>query len=148
MLTPKLESAPVPQLEGIRTSLHHVGIVVSSELEAGRLMELFGLREEAQGFVDRYQALCVFARGTAGSLVEFVVPSGGVLKDFNGGAGGIHHIALEVDDLVEATELLRARGVELVETSPVKGAGNFLCNFLPPSSRRRFIVELVQLFAE
>jgi len=137
----------VPQLEGLRASLHHVGIVVASEDEAQRLARLFGLQEDFRGFVDRYQALCVFARGPEGSPIEFVVPGGGVLKTFNGGGGGIHHIALEVDDLTEATALLAAQRTQLLEPSPVKGAGPFLCNFLAPTAKRRFIVELVQTVA-
>lgn len=146
--TGQIESVHVPQLDEGRASLHHVGIVVASEDEAARLIGLFGLREDFRGVVEQYQALCIFASGRAGSPIEFVIPSGGVLKNFNGGGGGIHHVALEVDDLAESAAELSAQGEQLLEPSPVKGAGEFLINFLAPTSKRRFIVELVQPLGE
>ena len=40
---------------------------------------------------------------------------------------------------------LAARGIRLLENEPVRGAGNFICNFLAPAYTRGIIVEYVQL---
>jgi methylmalonyl-CoA/ethylmalonyl-CoA epimerase len=124
--------------------LHHVGVVAPSEQQASALMALLGLEEAYRGFVEAYSANCIFTVGNGGSPLELVVPEGGVLADFNRGAGGLHHIALEVESLAAVTAALGERGITLLETEPVRGAGNFLCNFLPPAYTRGTIVEFIQ----
>lgn len=136
--------AAAPDGTGALGRLHHVGIVSPSEDRALALMALLGFEEKYRGFVPQYEALCIFTEGNGGSPVELVVPSGGVLAEFNRGVGGLHHIALEVDSLASTAEELAARGIRLLEPQPVKGAGNFLCNFMPPEHTRGVIVEYVE----
>jgi methylmalonyl-CoA epimerase len=126
------------------TRLHHVGIVVPSEDQADMLMGLLGLEESHRGFVEPYAATCIFTEGNGGSAIEFVVPAGGTLAKFNRGAGGLHHVALAVDSIDSTTQALREQGISLLEETPVRGAGNFLCNFLPPGPTRGLIVEFIQ----
>ena len=129
-----------------RPVLHHVGIVVSSEKLALLQMSRLGLKEDYRGHVPTWNVLCIFAQGNGGSPVEFVVPcSPGPLRDFNQGLGGLHHLAFAVPDLLQATARLAAIGVTLLEPQPVRGAGPFLCNFIPPLYTRAYAVELVQL---
>ena len=125
--------------------LHHVGIVSPSEEDAQELMQLLGLEEDYRGFVPQFSALCIFTKALGRSPIEFVVPDGGPLARFNKGAGGVHHIALEVPDLVALGRRLEAEGMGLLEDEPVKGAGPFLCNFLDPRFTRGVIIEFVQL---
>ena len=125
--------------------LHHVGIVQPSEAAAETLMALLGMTEDYRGFVPQWSALCIFARADRGSLIEFVVPKGGPLERFNKGAGGVHHIALEVPDLAATMRSYEAQGLKFLEPAPIKGAGPFLCNFLSPISTRGTMVEFVQL---
>jgi catechol 2,3-dioxygenase-like lactoylglutathione lyase family enzyme len=124
--------------------LHHVGIVVPSEERADELMELLGLVEEARGYVEPYEALCIFTAGNGGSALELVVPSGGRLREFNRGMGGLHHVAVAVGCLAELTAELAEQGIPLLEREPVQGAGPFLCNFLAPVYTRGMIVEFVE----
>jgi catechol 2,3-dioxygenase-like lactoylglutathione lyase family enzyme len=124
--------------------LHHVGIVQPGEDEARALMALLGLEEDYRGFVERWSALCIFTRAGRGSPVEFVIPRGGPLERFNKGAGGLHHIALEVPDIRGLARALRSADMKLIEPEPIKGAGNFLCNFLNPAYTRGLTVEFVQ----
>jgi methylmalonyl-CoA/ethylmalonyl-CoA epimerase len=124
-----------------------VGIVSPSERHAASLMALLGLEEAARGFVAAYRALCVFTRPAGGSPLEFVIPEGGALKEFNRGAGGLHHIAIEVADLRDTARELKERGMELLEPEPVQGAGDFECNFLSPVYTRGVIIEFVQTSA-
>ena len=65
------------------------------------------------------------------------------LAGFNKGVGGLHHIALEVDDLNEASSRLAAMGAQMLEDEPVD-AGDILINFLPPIYTRGVVVEFVQ----
>lgn len=124
--------------------LHHVGIVQPSEEEALAFMDLMGLHEDYRGYVPQFHALCIFTRRASGSPVELVVPDGGPLLKFNRGAGGLHHIAFEVPDLDALVRELAEKDMALLEPEHVKGAGNFLCNFLSPIYTRGITVEYVQ----
>lgn len=126
-------------------SLHHVGIVQPSEADAQALMALLGLEEDYRGFIPQWSALCIFTKAKNGSPIEFVIPEGGPLERFNKGAGGLHHIALQVPSLKALAEALEAEDMKLLEPEPVKGAGPFLCNFLSPSYTRGITIEFVEL---
>lgn len=58
--------------------------------------------------------------------------------------GGIHHIAVEVDDIVAALEKMKARGMRLIDESPRVGAEGSLVAFVHPSSTNGVLLELVQ----
>ena len=126
--------------------LHHVGIVQPSEADAQALMGLLGLEEDYRGFVPQWSALCIFTKAAAGgSPIEFVIPDGGPLERFNKGAGGLHHIALQVPSLDALAKALDGEGMRLLEATHVKGAGPFLCNFLSPVYTRGITIEFVEL---
>ena len=124
--------------------LHHVEIVQPTEGDALTLIGLLGLEEDYRGFVPQWSALCIFTKAGGRSPIEFVIPHGGPLERFNRGAGGLHHIALEVPDLAALARELEAENIRLLEPAPIKGAGEFLCNFLGPSYTRGLTVEFVQ----
>jgi catechol 2,3-dioxygenase-like lactoylglutathione lyase family enzyme len=128
-----------------RPPLHHVGIVQPTEAEALALMRLLGLEEDYRGFVPQWSALCIFTRPNGASPIEFVIPDGGPLARFNKGAGGLHHLALQVPDLDALARRLEAEEMRLLQAEHVKGAGNFLCNFLSPAFTRGITIEFVQL---
>jgi methylmalonyl-CoA/ethylmalonyl-CoA epimerase len=125
--------------------MHHVGIVQPSEADALALMGLLGLEEDYRGFVPQWSALCIFTKASGGSPIEFVIPDGGPLERFNKGAGGLHHIALQVPSLDDLAVGLEGEGMRLLEPTHVKGAGNFLCNFLSPIYTRGITIEFVEL---
>ena len=122
--------------------LHHVGIIVADHAQVETLVALFGFTRGAEEYVPEYEADCYFTEGP-GAAIEFIVPRGGKLATFNKGLGGLHHVALEVDDLEQASAELAGKGVKLLETQPVD-AGPILINFVPPLYTRGFIVELIQ----
>lgn len=126
--------------------LHHVGVIQPDMEAAADYMALFGHEEAYRGFVEAFQCWCIFCKAAPGSaVVELVVPEGGPLAKFNRGAGGLHHYAFETPDLRALQAEFAARDVRMLEPEPVKGAGDFLCNFVHPVSTRGVIVEYVQL---
>lgn len=58
--------------------------------------------------------------------------------------GGIHHIAVEVEDIEAALEKLKSRGMRLIDESPRIGAEGCLVAFVHPSSANGVLLELVQ----
>lgn len=124
------------------SKLHHVGIVVANEERLVKLMGLLGVKPGRRQYVPEYEADCVFGEGAC-SMIEFIIPRGGKLAKFNNGVGGLHHIALEVDDLAQSSGELRRLGVELLEAEGID-AGPIKINFLPPIYTRGLIVEFVE----
>ena len=57
---------------------------------------------------------------------------------------GLHHIAIEVDDIDQTLERLRAGGARLVDETPRAGAGGTRIAFLHPSSAGGVLLELVE----
>ncbi len=124
--------------------IHHVGIVFNEMERADALIELLGLEEEYRGYVDAYQAWCIFIKPNGGSKLEFIIPDGGKLVDFNGGKGGIHHIAYEVGDVEQVRRDMAERGITLLEQAAVPGAGDIMVNFMRPRDGSGVLVEFVE----
>lgn len=74
------------------------------------------------------------ASSAPGALARFLAKRG----------PGLHHIALEVDDLSAAIAFLKALGVPLVDEAPKVGARGHLVAFLHPRATGGVLVELVQ----
>ncbi len=58
--------------------------------------------------------------------------------------GGLHHIAVEVEDIDAALSRLKDRGMRLIDESPRIGAEGCLVAFVHPSSANGVLLELVQ----
>jgi len=58
--------------------------------------------------------------------------------------GGIHHIAIEVEDIIAALARLKAQGVRLIDESPKVGAEGCLVAFVHPAATNGVLLELVE----
>jgi len=59
--------------------------------------------------------------------------------------GGIHHIAVAVEDIEASLAKLKAKGMRLIDESPRIGAEGCLVAFVHPSSANGVLLELVQV---
>ena len=57
---------------------------------------------------------------------------------------GIHHIAVEVDDIEASLRQLKEKGMRLIDETPRVGAENCLVAFVHPASTGGVLLELVQ----
>jgi methylmalonyl-CoA epimerase len=57
---------------------------------------------------------------------------------------GIHHIAIEVDDIEAALAKMKAKGFQLIDETPRMGAGNMRIAFIHPRSTNGVLLELCQ----
>lgn len=125
--------------------LHHVGIIMTSIEKAEAFLDQFGLEKDYMEYVEAYHAHCLFTKYTEKeSPIELIIPTEGVLTEYNKGKGGIHHIAFEVEDVEAAKEEFTSKGMEMLETSAVEGAGGIIVNFLRPRYGLGVLVEFVQ----
>ena len=58
--------------------------------------------------------------------------------------GGIHHIAVEVENITESLRQLKQNGARLIDETPRVGAENCLVAFVHPQSAGGVLLELIQ----
>jgi methylmalonyl-CoA/ethylmalonyl-CoA epimerase len=129
--------------------LSHLGLAVVAHAEALRFWrDLLGLPlahvEHVAG--DGVQvAMLQLAPGSG--AIELLQPDAGdnpVARHLEKRGPGIHHVALEVDDLHALFAQLKAAGVRLVDAAPRAGAHGTTVCFVHPQSTGGVLVELVQ----
>ena len=57
---------------------------------------------------------------------------------------GLHHIALEVDNIYNAIEYLEYNNIKMIYRKPQTGANNKLITFIHPSSTPGILIEICQ----
>ncbi|GAP07287.1 MAG TPA: methylmalonyl-CoA epimerase [Anaerolinea thermolimosa] len=83
------------------------------------------------------------------SEVELVKPTdedSGVAKFLAERGGGMHHLCFEVDDLAAKLTELKARGIRLINETPVELPGRKMA-FIHPKSTGGVLVELYEVLA-
>ena len=127
--------------------IDHIGIAVKSLAEATKVYEeVLGLKVTGYDEVGE-QGVRVAMLDIGESRIELLQPTGPespVEKFMTKRGEGIHHIAVEVDDIDKALERLKAAGARLVDTEPRRGAHNSRIAFIHPSSTHGVLLELVQ----
>lgn len=131
--------------------LEHIGIAVNDLTTSLPLYEkLLNSQCYKQEEVDTEKVTTAFFR--AGNckieLLESTDPEG-VISKFIGKKGeGVHHLAFEVDDIVEEMKRLASLGFVLLSAEPKRGADNKLVVFLHPKGVGGVLVELCQEIRE
>jgi methylmalonyl-CoA epimerase len=77
-------------------------------------------------------------------LLEPMADDSPISKFLEKRGGGIHHIAVNVDDIEKTLEQLKAKGMRLIDETPRVGAEGCLVAFVHPSSANGVLLELVQ----
>jgi len=81
------------------------------------------------------------------SRVELLEPTSDdspISKFLEKRGGGIHHVAIEVEDITAALDKMKAQGMRLIDESPRIGAEGCLVAFVHPASTNGVLLELVQ----
>ena len=135
---------------GLRvTGLHHVAFTEHHTEVTDALQHLFGLKvahtEPAEGFTERMLPAGPAAPGKPCYLQALQPTGDGVVQRAVQRRGtGLHHIALQVDDVAAALTELSAAGVQLIDPVPRPGGMGTLIGFVHPRSVGGVLVELVQ----
>jgi len=78
-------------------------------------------------------------------LVEPTDDESGMSRFLEKRGPGIHHVALEVEDIEDSLEHLGAAGIRLIHNEPVIGAGGRRIAFIHPESTHGVLVELYEI---
>ncbi len=77
-------------------------------------------------------------------LLEATSEDSPIAKFLEKRGGGIHHIAVEVEDIEAALAKLKAEGMRLIDEKPRIGAEGCLVAFVHPAAANGVLLELVQ----
>ena len=77
-------------------------------------------------------------------LLEPTAADSPIAKFLEKRGAGLHHIAVEVEDINQALEQLKQNGARLIDETPRVGADNCLIAFVHPASAGGVLLELVQ----
>lgn len=127
--------------------INHIGIAVKS-LEAALpfYRDVLGMPFEGVEEVAEQKVKVAFL-GVGESRIELLEPTSPdspVAKFLEKNGEGIHHIAYQVDDIVETLSRLKASGVRLIDENPRHGAHHSLIAFLHPKATGGVLTEICQ----
>lgn len=127
--------------------IEHIGIAVSDIGAANSLYEkLLGVAPYKQEEVESEGVITSFFMA-GNNKVELLqgLKEGNAISSFIDKKGqGVHHIAFEVEDILNEMERLKAEGFVLINEQPKKGADNKLICFVHPKSTHGVLIELCQ----
>lgn len=136
---------------GLLRSVHHVGMAVADLDAAIELYHtLFGCEVELRRALPERQveAACLHVGDNLIELVCPTSPDAQVARFLAQRGEGLHHVAYAVDDVAATLEVLRARGVRLIDERPRPGLHGVPVAFLHPSATLGVLTELVEAGAE
>lgn len=127
--------------------INHLGIATKDISEALKFWgDSLGL-ENVHTEVVEDQKVRVAMLPIGESRIELLEPTSEdspISKFLDKRGGGIHHIAVEVDDIEASLAQLKLKGMRLIDESPRIGAEGCLVAFVHPSAANGVLLELVQ----
>ena len=127
--------------------INHLGIATKGIDEALKFWEnALGLENVHTETVED-QKVRVAMLPIGESRIELLEPTADdspIAKFLEKRGGGIHHIAVEVEDIEESLAKLKAQGMRLIDEKPRIGAEDCLVAFVHPASANGVLLELVQ----
>ena len=126
--------------------IRHLGIAVDSIEERLPVWEAFGLKLHRTEKVDSEGVTTAHLK-VGEYEIELLEPMGKdttVGKFIDKKGPGIHHLALEVDDIEESLAKAKKNGLEPIGEAPRPGADNTLVAFFHPKDTGGVLLEIVQ----
>ena len=130
--------------------INHVAIAIPDiDVSLGFWRDALGLTVDHIEDVPSQKSTVVFLP-VGEAEVELVKPTSddtGVAKFIAEKGGGMHHLCFEVDDISEMLSDLKAKGVRLINETPVELPGRKMA-FVHPKSTGGVLVELYEVTAK
>ena len=127
--------------------IDHLGIAVNS-MDEGKAFwtDILGLEFAGTETVEEQKVTTGFfpVGESEVELLQSTSPDGPVAKFIEKKGQGIQHIAFVVENIEEALEELKGKGVKLIDEKPRKGAGGRQIAFLHPKATGGVLVEICQ----
>ena len=130
-------------------NIEHVAIAVNDIMSSKLIFEeVLGMdSSKVENVVNEKVNVLKISPKNNASKVELIEPSdplSPISKFLKTKGQGIHHIALEVDNIYNAIEYLKYKKIKLIYDSPNKGADDKLITFIHPSCSPGILIEICQ----
>jgi methylmalonyl-CoA epimerase len=127
-------------------TIDHLGIAVKSLAAARAFYEQLGLRVVGEEEVphEKVRVAMLPVGESRLELLEATAEDSPVARFIAKRGEGLHHVALQVDDLSGVVEQLKAAGTRLISDEIKIGAGGHLYVFVHPSSTGGVLLELCE----
>ena len=129
--------------------IDHVAVAVNSLKESKTIFTLLGMNigHTENVATENVDVLKIYPESDDHTieLLEPTSANSSVQEFLNKRDQGLHHIALEVDNIYNAIEYLKNNNIKVIYNSPQKGADNKLITFIHPSCTPGVLIELCQL---
>ena len=127
--------------------IEHIGIAVESIKESLPVFEtLFDTSAYKTEIVESEHVKTAFIHVGESKieLLEATHNDSAIAKFLSKNKAGFHHIAFDVDNVIEEINRLEKKGFQLIHKSPKTGADDKTIAFLHPKSTNGILVELCQ----
>jgi methylmalonyl-CoA/ethylmalonyl-CoA epimerase len=128
------------------SEIDHLGIAVKSLAQAKKFYENLGLSpmEDETVEAEKVRLSMVPVGESRIELLEPLSDDSPIAKFLAKRGEGLHHVALNVEDLSATVERLKAAGTRLISDEIKIGAGGHLYVFVHPASAGGVLLELVE----
>lgn len=128
------------------SEIDHLGIAVKSLAQAKKFYQDLGLSpmEDETVESEKVRLSMVPVGESRIELLEPLSDESPIAKFLAKRGEGLHHVALNVEDLSATVERLKASGTRLISDEIKVGAGGHLYVFVHPSSSGGVLLELVE----
>ncbi|MBN1948340.1 MAG: methylmalonyl-CoA epimerase [Candidatus Cloacimonetes bacterium] len=126
--------------------ISHIGIAVKDLNSAIEMYRKLGLEVEGTEIVESQNVRVAFipVGDVRIELLEATMEDSTIAKFIEKKGEGIHHIALNTDDLESDLQSAETQGITLIDSKPRKGAHQTKIAFLHPKSTNGVLLELCQ----
>lgn len=127
-------------------NLHHIGIAVRDIESAMRMYETLGIQIAHQETVlDEKVRIAILLNGNPHlELIQPLDETSHLTRFLARRGDGLHHVALEVDDIEKIWKDMQSRGIRATNDAIRIGANGQKYFFLHPSSAGGLLLEIVQ----
>lgn len=129
------------------TRVDHIGIAVKNLDEMVKWYEdTLGVQAHGTEVVDEQKVTVAFLPigESELELLESTSDDGPIAKFIEKNGEGIQHVALRVDNIDETLEILKEKGVRLIDQTPRYGAGGARIAFVHPKATHGVLLELCE----
>ena len=128
--------------------IDHIAVAVKNINNSTNIFTLLGMDCQDVEHVDSEKVNVVKINPESHDhTIELLEPSddSSLIESFLNKKGqGLHHIALEVDNIYNAIEYLEYNNIKMIYKKPQTGANNKLITFIHPSSTPGILIEICQ----
>ncbi len=134
-------------MNGKAKGLEHVAIAVKDlDVSVAYYVDVLGFAPpELEEVPTEKVRTAIFGHGMG--RIELICPTDpttSVAKFLEKRGEGLHHICVEVDDIVATLAELKAKGAQLIDAVPKPGAGGAMVAFIHPKGAHGVLTELRQ----